>query len=174
MLPLLSATVSLVTPSKPFYLGIDAGTQSTKAVVYDAAQKKIVGRGAVSYGLNPTDVIGRAEQDPAVWVDAMWRAGREALDVAGEGARAKVSGIGVSGQQHGLVPLDEDFSVIRPSKLCAAHPASRTAVPTAPCATRLSPTRQLVRGAEEAAELSKSLEVPIVASFTASKLNVRG
>ena len=39
MLPLLSATVSLVTPSKPFYLGIDAGTQSTKAVVYDAAQK---------------------------------------------------------------------------------------------------------------------------------------
>ena len=73
--PLL--TPSLVAPAR-YYLGIDTGTQSTKAIVYDATQRLIVGRGAVNHGLNPTNVVGRAEQDPEVWVDAMWRAGRAA------------------------------------------------------------------------------------------------
>ena len=96
--PLL--TPSLVAPAR-YYLGIDTGTQSTKAIVYDATQRLIVGRGAVSHGLNPTSVVGRAEQDPEVWVDAMWRAGRAALDEmessVGAEARSLVSGIGVSG-----------------------------------------------------------------------------
>ena len=94
---------SLIAPAS-YYLGIDTGTQSTKAVVYDATQRVIVGRGTVSHGLNPTSVVGRAEQDPEVWVDAMWKAGRAALDElessVGAEARSRVCGIGVSGQQH--------------------------------------------------------------------------
>jgi len=143
-------TPSLVAPAS-YYLGIDTGTQSTKAIVYDATQRLIVGCGAVNHGLNPTSVVGRAEQDPEVWVDAMWRAGRAALDAmessVGAEARSLVCGIGVSGQQHGMVALDSDYEVIRPAKLW--------------CDTE---------SAAEAAELSASLDVPIVASYTASKL----
>lgn len=137
-----------------YYLGIDAGTQSTKAVVYNADTRQVVGRGAASYGLIESDVVGRAEQLPSAWVDAMWSACREALAQAASqcaGGMPKlarsVQGIGVSGQQHGLVALDGSFGIIRPAKLW--------------CDTESAP---------EAAELSHHLEVPIVASFTASKL----
>ena len=143
--PILTGFALALSPG-PLYLGIDAGTQSTKAVVYDATSRTVVGRGAVSYGLLPTDVIGRAEQDPAEWVDAMFEACRQALD-ASDGARDRVRAISVSGQQHGLVALDEAYEVIRPAKLWCD-----------------------LESAAEAAEISRGLEVPIVASFTASKL----
>lgn len=116
LLAVILAAASLV-PSGKLYLGIDAGTQSTKAIVYDTATRAILGRGAVSHGLLSTDVIGRAEQDPKTWVDAMFQSTRTALDQAGEGAAELVRGIGVSGQQHGLVALDDTLEVIRP---CAA------------------------------------------------------
>ena len=145
--PLYAACALALTLSPgPLYLGIDAGTQSTKAVVYDPTSRAVVGRGAVSYGLLPTDVVGRAEQDPAVWVEAMFEACRAALDASG-GARERVRAISVSGQQHGLVALDECYEVIRPAKLWCD-----------------------LESAAEAREISRGLEVPIVASFTASKL----
>ena len=143
---LLATTFALALTPGHLYLGIDAGTQSTKAVVYDASSRAVVGRGAVSYGLLPTEVVGRAEQDPAEWVEAMFEACRQALD-ASEGSRDRVRAIGVSGQQHGLVALDEKFEVIRPAKLWCD-----------------------LESAPEAAEISRGLDVPIVASFTASKL----
>ncbi len=54
------------------------------------------------------------EQHPQEWVSAMDSAIGE---VASKIDRSRVRGIGVSGQQHGFVPLDEKGRVIRPAKL---------------------------------------------------------
>ena len=108
--------------SDDLYLGVDCGTQGTKVVIYDAGDKEIVGVGSVAYDLNPSSTVGEAEQDPQIWVDAMYDAAGTALAAAtkargGKAAGDAVRGIGVSGQQHGLVALDADYGVIRPSKL---------------------------------------------------------
>ena len=50
------------------HLGIDVGAQGTKVLVYDSDLGQVVARGASSYGLLPTAVEGRAEQDPATWI----------------------------------------------------------------------------------------------------------
>src|SRR5687768_6405229 len=57
---------------------------------------------------------GKREQDPAWWLEALRQASREALVLAGP---VDVAGIGVSGQQHGLVCLDEHDQPVRPAKL---------------------------------------------------------
>lgn len=101
----------------PLYLGLDVGTQGTKAVVYDAGARRIVGRGAHAYDLLPNAPgahPGRAEQHPSMWIDGVTAAAREAL--AGVDA-AQVAAVGVSGQQHGLVVLGEGGAVLRASKL---------------------------------------------------------
>lgn len=97
-------------------LGIDSGTQSTKALVIDVASGKVLGRGTSAYGLIPGLPPGAKEQHPDTWVKATIRAVRQAMREAG--ARAtEVVAMGVSGQQHGFVPLDEKGRVIRPAKL---------------------------------------------------------
>jgi xylulokinase len=100
----------------PYAIGIDSGTQGTKALVVDAGSGRVLGRGksphAMIGGLGP----GASEQDPAVWVAAAGKAMGAALKEAGIGP-AKVVALGVSGQQHGFVPLDAAGRVIRPAKL---------------------------------------------------------
>ncbi len=97
-------------------IGIDSGTQSTKALVVDAASGKVVSSAAQAYDLLPNLPPGAKEQHPHTWRDAttavIRRALREARARAGE-----VKALGVSGQQHGFVPLDRNGSVIRPAKL---------------------------------------------------------
>ncbi len=68
---------------------------------------------------------GHSEQDPADWLEALRKA---CADLRAEGPveMSEVKAIGVSGQQHGFVPLDESDRVIRPAKLwndvsCAAE-----------------------------------------------------
>eukprot|EP00210_Caulerpa_lentillifera_P000837 g810.t1 len=95
-------------------IGLDVGTQGAKGVVYDDEQKIIVARASVEYGLLPTNVVGRAEQDPEQWMDACVQLINIMLhDVS----RETVVSIGVSGQQHGLVPVDKEGTVIRQAKL---------------------------------------------------------
>src|SRR5678815_2880145 len=55
-----------------------------------------------------------AEQDPDNWADAAFAAIGGALAAAGIKGN-QIRGVGVSGQMHGLVILDRDFQVIRPS-----------------------------------------------------------
>lgn len=99
-----------------YAVGIDSGTQGTKALVVDAGTGRVLGRGqaphAMIEGLGP----GASEQDPAVWMRALERALAAALKGAGVDP-AKVVALGVSGQQHGFVPLDAGGRVIRPAKL---------------------------------------------------------
>lgn len=97
------------------YLGIDCGTQGTKAVVLDIQSGRVLGRGAAEHHLL-SGANGRREQNPAEWVQALVSASRQALAEAGVDGRA-VIGVGVSGQQHGLVLLDAQGRVLRPAKL---------------------------------------------------------
>lgn len=97
-------------------LGIDSGTQSTKVVAVDANTGNVLGTGHQAYDLIPNLPPGAKEQHPHTWRDATAKAIRQAL----RGARAvaaDVKAIGVSGQQHGFVPLDDKGEVIRPAKL---------------------------------------------------------
>jgi xylulokinase len=93
------------------FLGVDCGTQSTKVLVVDASSEEVLGSGQAKH-----DLIERAdgtrEQDPEWWVAALEAAMRQALP-----ANVEVAGIGVSGQQHGLVCLDAADRPLRPAKL---------------------------------------------------------
>lgn len=95
------------------YLGIDSGTQSTKAVVVDASDRTLLALGRGEHPA-PTGRDGASEQHPEAWVSATETAVRQALAAAGS---VDIAGIGVSGQQHGLVSLDDRDRPIRPAKL---------------------------------------------------------
>jgi len=94
------------------YLGIDCGTQGTKALLIDEDGKPL-GRGYAAHDLIERE-NGAREQEPQWWVDALREAVRQALSQA---PNVKVVALAVSGQQHGLVVLDEEMRVIRPAKL---------------------------------------------------------
>ena len=96
------------------YLGIDCGTQSTKALVWDP-DAGIVGRAAVPYGLIPDLPAGHKEQHPRTWVEALLGCVQQ-LPQAGINL-GSIRAIGVSGQQHGAVVLDKADEPIRPAKL---------------------------------------------------------
>src|SRR5437870_3351305 len=97
-------------------VGIDSGTQSTKVVVVDARDGKVLASAAQTYDLLPNLPPGAKEQHPHIWRDAVGSAIRSAMRQA-KAIAVEVKAIGVSGQQHGFVPLDKDGEVIRPAKL---------------------------------------------------------
>jgi xylulokinase len=88
-------------------VGIDVGTSGVKALAL-TPEGEIVGRAEREYPLS-IPRPGWAEQDPEDW----WRAAEAALaDLDVEPAA-----IGLSGQMHGLVTLDEQEEVLRPAIL---------------------------------------------------------
>src|SRR5580765_271242 len=97
-------------------IGIDSGTQSTKALVVDAKDGRVLGSGSQAYDLIPDLPPGAKEQHPQSWRDATAAAIRQAMRNA-KVTRGEVVAMGVSGQQHGFVPLDKGGEVIRPAKL---------------------------------------------------------
>jgi xylulokinase len=99
-----------------YAIGIDSGTQGTKALILDAASGRVLGRGSAPHALVPGLKPGESEQDPDGWVEALEAALREALAEARIDP-GQVVALGVSGQQHGFVPLDADGRPLRPAKL---------------------------------------------------------
>ena len=97
-------------------LGIDCGTQSLKTVGLDSASGKVLASASKSYGLVEGLPAGHLEQDSAIWWDAVLETVGHVISQLGA-RRSEISGIGVSGQQHGFVPLDANHQVIRPAKL---------------------------------------------------------
>ena len=97
-------------------LGIDSGTQSTKCIALDLESGRIVASAAQAYGLVEGLPPGHLEQEPKVWLEAVDKTVRECLQHLGK-RKNDVKAIGVSGQQHGFVPLDKKNKVIRPAKL---------------------------------------------------------
>ena len=96
------------------FLGIDCGTQGTKALLV-SENGTALGRGYAKHALSERP-DGTREQDPRWWVEALIASVRACLAKAAIPATA-VQAVGVSGQQHGLVVLDQELAVIRPAKL---------------------------------------------------------
>ena len=97
-------------------IGVDSGTQSTKALVVEATNGKVLGVASAAYGMIPNLPPGAKEQHPHTWRDATVKAIKGVLKQA-KAKASEVVAIGVSGQQHGFVPLDKWGEVIRPAKL---------------------------------------------------------
>ena len=98
-----------------YYMGIDCGTQGTKVVIFDADSGMIIAKG---YEKHPiiSDDTGKREQKVTWWTDAMLAAMESSLDKA-KIDRTKVRAIAVSGQQHGLVVMNDKKEVLRNVKL---------------------------------------------------------
>ncbi|OIR18842.1 xylulose kinase [mine drainage metagenome] len=96
------------------FIGIDSGTQSTKAVVLDLDARKVVAEARAPHRLISGLPSGHMEQHPQEWAAAL---DSVILEVLSKVDRSRVKGIGISGQQHGFVPLDAKGEVIRPAKL---------------------------------------------------------
>src|SRR6266540_7072969 len=90
----------------PTLVGLDVGTTGVKAVAI-APDGAVVATAEEPYELS-TPRPGWAEQNPEDW----WRASERAL-----GALPAATAIGLSGQMHGLVVLDEHDRVLRPAIL---------------------------------------------------------
>jgi len=90
---------------------VDCGEQSTKVPVVDASSEEVLGSGQARHELIER-ADGTREQDPDWWVAALQAAVRQTLP-----QDVEVVGIGVSGQQHGLVCLDAADRPPRPAKL---------------------------------------------------------
>ncbi|WP_435036480.1 xylulokinase [Pseudomonas neuropathica] len=101
--------------TQQLFLGIDCGTQGTKAIILDVISGQVLGQGAAAHTMI-SGANGRREQDTQQWLEAFTLATRQALLAANVDGQS-ILGIGVSGQQHGLVLLDDQGEVLRPAKL---------------------------------------------------------
>jgi len=84
--------------------GVDTSTQACKVVVRDADTGRLVREGRAPHPPG-------TEVDPGAWDDALQSA------LAGAGGLDDVAAVAVGGQQHGMVCLDDDGSVVRPALL---------------------------------------------------------
>ena len=98
------------------FIGIDSGTQSTKALALDAETGEILTSSQEAYDVLEGLPNGHLEQNPSDWINAVRSVIASCVEDLGE-RKLEIRGIGVSGQQHGLVVLDENDAVIRPAKL---------------------------------------------------------
>lgn len=93
----------------PLVVGVDSSTQSTKALVVDAATGQVVASGQAPHTVSSG--AGR-ESDPRQWWDALV----DALNQCGDAAR-EAAAVSIGGQQHGLVTLDAQGEPVRPALL---------------------------------------------------------
>ena len=95
-----------------YYIGIDLGTSAVKILLVNGSGQ-ICGSVSEEYPLS-FPYPGWSEQEPADWWNAVCRGLKRLLDGLDV---SQIAGIGVGGQMHGLVTLDENDAVIRPAIL---------------------------------------------------------
>lgn len=134
-------------------LGVDIGTTGAKSVLTDADGRVLATASAAYPLLTPRP--GWTEQDPQSWWDATVSSIRDVLERSGLDGRA-IAAVGLTGQMHGLVPLDGRGKVIRPAILWNDQ---RTAEECAWITERVGAARVL--------ELTGN---PILTGFTAPKI----
>ena len=96
------------------FLGLDLGTSEVKALLLDG-NGRIVGTAGSALALSSPQPLW-SEQNPTDW----WQATEAAvaqLRAAHPDEFAAVRGIGLSGQMHGAVLLDEVDTILRPAIL---------------------------------------------------------
>ena len=137
------------------FIGIDSGTQGTKGVILSRETGLILTEAYTEHELIE-NIGGRREQKPEWWIEACSAVIGQMLSQSNV-ARDRVCAIGISGQQHGMVPLDANDDVIRPAKLW--------------CDTETSPQcdeiTARVGGTQSVIELIGN---SVAAGFTASKI----
>jgi xylulokinase len=94
-------------------LGIDVGTGGTRAVLLDETGL-VLSTADAEHAPMASPKIGWAEQEPDDWWRATCVAIKECLAKGGVQS-GDVDGVGVTGQMHGLVLLDAEGKVLRPS-----------------------------------------------------------
>jgi xylulokinase len=133
-------------------LGIDLGTQHLKTLLYDADKRQVLASATAPLGLNQKD-DGSAEQQAHWWVEAL----TDALSQIDSKLKMDVAAIGVSGQQHGFVPINKGGEVLVPVKLW--------------CDTSTEPECAEIMAAAGGAEMCiASAGNPILPGYTASKV----
>lgn len=96
-----------------YVLGIDVGTGGTRAVLIDR-DGAIVSSATSEHLPFASPKIGWAEQDPHDWYKAAGSAIRQAISTA-HVSSSDIVAVGLAGQMHGAVLLDENDNVLRPS-----------------------------------------------------------
>lgn len=98
----------------PYFIGIDVSTTATKALLIDE-HGAVVAIAAQEYSYDTPQPLW-SEQDPALWWDGAIQSIRSVLAQSDVDA-ASIVAIGLTGQMHGLVLLDESGHVLRPAIL---------------------------------------------------------
>ena len=97
-----------------YFLGIDTSTTSSKALLIDE-NGAVIAVASSSHTLqNPKPLW--SEQDPREWWEAVAASIRSVLEKADTGGE-RIEAVGLTGQMHGLVLLDEAGNVLRPAIL---------------------------------------------------------
>jgi xylulokinase len=138
-----------------YAVGIDSGTQGTKVLIVDF-KGKVRGRGYAPHRSIPNLKPGESEQDPRVWVEAMQKSLVASLKEA-KANPGKIVSLGISGQQHGFVPLDKGGQPVRPAKLWND---TSTIAETESIIEKLGGKKSLIR----------KLGISLAVGFTASKI----
>ena len=100
--------------SQSFFLGIDTSTTSSKALLIDE-RGEVIAVASSPHTLQTPKPLW-SEQDPREWWDAVSASIRSVLEKAGIGGE-QVAAVGLTGQMHGLVLLDDAGNVLRPAIL---------------------------------------------------------
>ncbi|MBO5499476.1 MAG: carbohydrate kinase [Bacteroidales bacterium] len=99
-----------------YLLGYDIGSSSVKASLVDAQSGKCVA--SAFYPKTEAAIIavkpGWAEQEPSSWWENLKLATADILGASGADPK-DIKAIGISYQMHGLVCVDKDMNVLRPS-----------------------------------------------------------
>lgn len=139
--------------SMKYLLGIDLGTSGTKTVLF-GQDGHAVCSATVEYPMaQPQN--GWAEEDPRDWWNAAVETLRKVIGESGVNPE-DIAGIGISGQMHSLVMLDESGDVLRPAILWCDQ---RTAAECDEITRRV--------GAERLIEITAN---PALTGFTAGKI----
>ncbi len=97
-----------------YYLGIDTSTTGSKALII-AENGEVLAVASSPHTLQTPRPLW-SEQDPGEWWQAVSASIRSALEKAGIGGE-RIGAVGLTGQMHGLVLLDEMGDVLRPAIL---------------------------------------------------------
>jgi xylulokinase len=101
-------------PDLTYLLGLDISTTATKALLVDQAGKEIASASSYYSYDKPRNLW--SEQDPSVWWDGAVRSIRDVMAETGVKPE-QIAAVGLTGQMHGLVMLDQGGNVLRPAIL---------------------------------------------------------
>ena len=135
------------------YIGIDLGTTGLKTVVLNAAGT-ILGTGYREYPIE-TPEPNHAQQDPHKWWSALCATVKEAMTQSSL-SPGDVAGIGLSGQMHGAVFLDESCQLLAPAIIW--------------CDQRSSEELKWIQSVVSPAELQAWIQNPVATGFQVCSL----